>query len=81
MAVIEYARNVLDIPDANSLEFDPHLETRHVITHIPGQTGNLGGTMKLGKQKTIIQQDTLAERVYDKTEIFERHRHRYSVSE
>jgi CTP synthase len=81
MAVVEYARNVLDLPGAHSAEIDP--ETPHpVIDILPEQKGieDMGGTMRLGTHKTDIQPGTLAEEIYGATGCVERHRHRYEVN-
>ncbi|MFQ6061935.1 MAG: CTP synthase, partial [Methanosarcinales archaeon] len=80
LAVIEFARNVLGLEGANSTELS---NCKHpVIDLLPEQNGisDLGGTMRLGDYKTIIKKDTLAYRIYGKTEIVERHRHRYEVN-
>jgi len=80
LAVIEYARSVLGL-DANSTEFQP--ETPHpVIDLMPEQKDqkNLGGTMRLGLQETILKPGTLVHRLYGRERIQERHRHRYEVN-
>ena len=80
-AVIEYARNVVGLKDANSLEFNentPHpvidlmIEQKHVEGY--------GGTMRLGKFECHIQKGTKAEAAYGTDVIWERHRHRYEVN-
>ena len=81
IAVIEYARNVLGIADANSGEFDE--QCRHkVIDFMPGQTNDIdkGGTLRLGAYPCVIAQGTTMEKCYGKTEISERHRHRYEFN-
>ncbi|GAB4333541.1 MAG: CTP synthase [Calditrichia bacterium] len=80
-AVIEFARNVCGLENANSLEFDP--ETPYPVIHImESQKGikNLGGTMRLGAYPCINQPGTLAYKIYGSGEISERHRHRYEVN-
>jgi len=79
LAIIEFARNVLGIKDANSTEFG---ETKNpVIYLLPGQDLNkLGGTMRLGDHECIIKTNTLAYRVYGEKRIKERHRHRYEFN-
>ncbi len=80
IAVIEYARHVLDLEDANSSEF---LEGPHsVIDLMPDQQGNLpkGGTMRLGAYPCVIEKGTKMETAYGQKEIFERHRHRYEFN-
>ncbi|MFN3527873.1 MAG: glutamine hydrolyzing CTP synthase [Candidatus Altarchaeaceae archaeon] len=81
LAVIEFARNVCNLEDANSSEIDKNCKNP-VIDLIPEQTNikNLGGTMRLGSYKTIIEKNTIAYEIYKKDEIFRRHRHRYEVN-
>ncbi len=81
IAVIEYARHVLGIQDANSGEFEP--QCRHkVIDFMPGQCGDTdkGGTLRLGAYPCRIQKGTVMERCYGALEIRERHRHRYEFN-
>lgn len=81
IAVIEYARNVAGISDANSGEFDE--QCRHkVIDFIPGQSENIdkGGTLRLGSYPCRIQPGTAMERCYGTCAINERHRHRYEFN-
>ncbi|WP_246983982.1 glutamine hydrolyzing CTP synthase [Halorientalis marina] len=81
MAVVEYARNVLDLTGAHSAEIDE--DTPHpVIDLLPEQYDleDMGGTMRLGAHETDIQPGTLAHAVYDDTTCTERHRHRYEVN-
>ena len=78
MAIVEFARNVVGIKNANSGENRPnHIE--NVIDLMPEQSGNeeTGGTMRLGSQNTVLKENTLIAKVYNKTTISERHRHRY----
>ncbi len=90
LAVIEYARNVAGMTDANSTELNP--ETEHpvvaLITEWQGRDGrvetrssdsDLGGTMRLGSQRCPVTPGTLASRIYG-LEVNERHRHRYEVN-
>ncbi len=80
-AVIEFARNVLGFSDAHSGEFEP--ESKHkVIDLMPDQKGivDMGGTMRLGAYPCKIRKDTIMERAYGKSEISERHRHRYEFN-
>jgi CTP synthase len=81
MAVIEYARNVCGLPEANSSEFDP--KCRHcVIDILPEQKKieGLGGNMRLGGKDVEIKPDTLAFRLFDnQTRARLRFRHRYEV--
>ncbi|MBX7115510.1 MAG: CTP synthase [Myxococcaceae bacterium] len=81
MAVIEYARNVLNLTNANSLEFDE--KTPHpVVTLMESQVNvqDKGGTMRLGAYKCALKPGTLAHRLYARDEVPERHRHRFEVN-
>ena len=84
LAAIEYARNVVGLDGANSTEINP--ETKYPIVHdIPFDPkyqrikGN-GVSMRLGTYISILKPGTLAAKIYEKTEISERHRHRYEVN-
>jgi CTP synthase len=80
-AVIEFARHMAGLAEANSAEFDR--ETPHpVIDLLPEQrdVSAMGGTMRLGLYPITIAESSLAARVYGRLEIQERHRHRYEVS-
>ena len=84
MMVIEYARNVLGLKDANSREVNPNSKNM-VIDIMESQKellkNNLyGGSMRLGEYKAILSDGTIARRAYGKKEIGERHRHRYEVN-
>ncbi len=81
IAVIEFAKNVLGLKDANSREFDENNEYS-VIDLMLDQQGNLpkGGTMRLGAYPCKIQPGTMLEKAYQKSEISERHRHRYEFN-
>ena len=87
-AVIEFARNVLKL-DANSQEFDEqspnqviHIANKWVKNgeYVEGSTKRLGGTMRLGSYPCVIEENTLAHRIYNQTLIYERHRHRYEFN-
>ncbi|HEY7096814.1 MAG TPA: CTP synthase [Terriglobales bacterium] len=80
-ACIEFARNVCGLEDANSSEFDPATPHR-VIYKLRELRGveELGGTMRLGAWTCKIEPGTLANEIYGKTEISERHRHRYEFN-
>jgi CTP synthase len=80
-ACVEFARNVCGLEDANSSEFDPATPHR-VIYKLRELRGveELGGTMRLGAWPCKIEPGTLAYQVYGKTEISERHRHRYEFN-
>jgi CTP synthase len=81
LAVIEYARNVCGLRDANSGEFDANCEHK-VIAFLKEQVGveDKGGTMRLGAYPCTIRDASLAASVYGETHISERHRHRYEVN-
>jgi len=77
LAVVEFARNVCGLKDANSFEFDEN--TPHPVIHLmEEQRGmiNKGGTMRLGAYPCILEEGSLAMKSYGKREIYERHRHR-----
>ena len=81
-AVIEFCRNVLGWKDANSQEMDPE-GTRHVVIEMPEHNvGMLGGTMRLGKRRTIFRiRKSKVCKLYGNVEyVEERHRHRYEVN-
>lgn len=80
-AVIEYARNVVGLKGANSMEFNentpyPVIDLMIEQKHVEGY----GGTMRLGQYECRIKKGTKAEAVYGTNVIFERHRHRYEVN-
>jgi CTP synthase len=90
LAVIEFARNVVGMSDANSTEFNPN--TGHPVValitewrdregrvEIRSDDSDLGGTMRLGSQRCPIKPGTMAQRIYG-DEVNERHRHRYEVN-
>ena len=81
IAVIEYARNVLGIKNANSGEFD-ELCKHKVIDFMPGQSDDIdkGGTLRLGSYPCSIKTGTTMERCYGSLAISERHRHRYEFN-
>ena len=81
IAVIEYARDVAGIKDAHSGEFNELCKNK-VIDFMPGQSDNIdkGGTLRLGAYPCVIKPGTTMERCYGKTEISERHRHRYEFN-
>lgn len=91
LAVIEFARNRLQLENAHSTEFDP--DTPHpvlgLITEWRNRCGriekrsaktDLGGTMRLGGQECLLQPHSLAYKIYGTDKIIERHRHRYEVN-
>ena len=81
MAVIEFARNVLGYENANSTEMNPN--TNHPVINLMEDQKSVtekGGTMRLGAWKCNIKEGTLAYEIYGKTEILERHRHRFEFN-
>ncbi|MBX6324604.1 MAG: CTP synthase [Chthoniobacterales bacterium] len=81
VATIEFARNACGIKQANSTEFDKNTP-EPVISLLEEQRGvkNMGATMRLGTWPTKIAKGTLAERLYGRSEVMERHRHRYEFN-
>ncbi len=80
-AVIEFARNVMGLEDANSTEFDP--DTKNPVIDIMAEQKGMvekGGTMRLGSYKCRLKADSNAYRAYKKSIIYERHRHRYELN-
>ena len=91
IALIEFARNVAGLENANSTEFD--LKTPNPVVALidewqtadgnvetRNENTDLGGTMRLGAQEVELKPDSLAAKIYDTTRIRERHRHRYEVN-
>ena len=91
LAVIEYARHMAGLANANSTEFEP--DTPHPVVALitewqnhdgtierRSHTSDLGGTMRLGAQPCDVVPGTLAYRIYGSTRVAERHRHRYEVN-
>ena len=81
MAVIEYARNVLGIKDANSIEMDA--DTPNPVINLMEEQKNItnkGGTMRLGSWKCELKEDSLVNKIYGTKLINERHRHRYEYN-
>lgn len=91
IAIIEFARDVMGLKDANSTEFnrDTANPVIALVTEWLAEDGSKqtrshssakGGTMRLGAQKCILSPNSLSAKLYAKTEITERHRHRYEVN-
>ncbi len=81
MAAIEFARNVLGLARANSVEFDE--DTDHPVVSLMADQKEVkakGGTMRLGAYPCVIEPGSLAYKVYGRAEISERHRHRFEVN-
>ncbi len=81
VAIIEFARNVCRLPDTNSTEFEPNCQSP-VISLMRSQrdVSDLGGTMRLGAYTARLRPGSRAAQAYGSTEISERHRHRWEVS-
>lgn len=84
LMVIEYARNVLGLKDANTAEINPKASAV-VIDIMPDQKkkleeGNYGGSMRLGAYDALLKPKTVARSAYGKDVVVERHRHRYEVN-
>ena len=90
ISVIEYARNVLNLKNANSTEFN--IKTNNPVValveewkdrsgnKIIADKNNLGGTMRLGSQECLLKKNSLVYQMHKKINIAERHRHRYEVN-
>ena len=81
LSIIEFARHVAGLEDADSIEFNP--DTTHpVIALMPDQNGvtDIGGTLRLGSYPCHLKTGSLAESLYGTDDITERHRHRYEVN-
>ncbi|KUM32321.1 CTP synthase [Glutamicibacter mishrai] len=83
--VIEYARNVAGLEGASSTEFDPETTTPVIATmeeqlEIVDGKGDLGGTMRLGLYEAKLAEGSVLAETYGKTDVAERHRHRYEVN-
>ena len=81
MAVIEFARNVLELNKANSTEMDKNCKYP-VISMMESQKNikEKGGTMRLGSWKCVLENNSLAHKIYSTNEINERHGHRYELN-
>ncbi len=84
LMVIEFARNVVGLKDANTTEINP--ETKNPVIDIMEDqkkiisSGNYGATMRLGAYPAMLKKGTVARKAYNTETIFERHRHRYEVN-
>ena len=91
IAIIEFSRNVLGLKNANSTEFNE--KTKYPViglvtewkdatgkTELRNKNSDLGGTMRLGGQECSIADGSLSKKLYKKSTIVERHRHRYEVN-
>lgn len=90
VAIIEYARNIAKMQDANSTEFDENTPypiialvtewTKDGKKELRDKTSDMGGTMRLGGYKCVLKKASKAYDIYNKQSIVERHRHRYEVN-
>ncbi|EAY74974.1 hypothetical protein OsI_02872 [Oryza sativa Indica Group] len=82
LAVVEFARSVMNLPEANSTEFDPNAKTPCVIFMPEGSKTHMGGTMRLGSRRTFFEvADCKSAKLYGNVSyVDERHRHRYEVN-
>ncbi|CAH3120917.1 unnamed protein product [Pocillopora meandrina] len=83
LAVIEFARNILGLKDANSTENEPDTKNPVVIEMPEHNPGQLGGTMRLGRRRTVFSKvhESITRKLYKNAEfVEERHRHRYEVN-
>ncbi|MFZ2205032.1 MAG: CTP synthase [Minisyncoccia bacterium] len=84
MVVIEYARNVLGLKDANTKEVNP--DSKNIVIDVMEsqkehlKNNSYGGSMRLGAYKAVLKDGTVARSAYGKKEVIERHRHRYEVN-
>ena len=81
MAVIEFARNVLGLNQANSTEMD--IDCKYPVISMMESQKNIkekGGTMRLGSWECILEDNSLANKIYSANKIHERHRHRYELN-
>ncbi len=81
MAAVEFARHVLELPDAHSTEVNPHA-ANPIIDIMPDheQEGKIGGTQRLGKYLCTLHPGSIARKCYMAQEVCERHRHRYEFN-
>jgi CTP synthase len=92
LAVTEFTRDMLDLPKANSTEFDPEtpdpviylikewFDYRTNQIQVRDETSDLGGTLRLGAYPCVLKPDSNAHRAYQTEEISERHRHRFEFN-
>uniref|UniRef100_H2YNU0 CTP synthase n=1 Tax=Ciona savignyi TaxID=51511 RepID=H2YNU0_CIOSA len=83
VAAIEFARNVLNMEDANSSEINPNTSHPVVVDMPEHNKGDMGGTMRLGLRRTVFQtDDSILRKLYNRPDNFvdERHRHRYEIN-
>ena len=79
-AIIEFARNVLNLEQANSTEFDPETNEPVVVLHKDSNSDVLGGTLRLGNYTCEMKKGSLVQKLYNEKSVKERHRHRYEFN-
>lgn len=81
MMLIEYCRNVLEMEDANSTEFDPNTPSPVVSLQTEQkERAGMGGTSRLGNWTTLLKEGSRVAQYFERIEVTQRHRHRYEVS-
>ncbi len=81
IAAVEVARNVLGLTGANTTEVEPTTPEPVVcLLEEQKELARLGGTMRLGSQRVVLQPDSALARLYGRPEVWERHRHRYEIN-
>jgi CTP synthase len=81
MAAVEFARNVLHLPHANTTEVDASTPDPVVcLLEQQRAMSDLGGTMRLGAQRVVLTPGSMIATIYGKNEVWERHRHRYEIN-
>jgi CTP synthase len=81
MAAVEFARHALGLAQANTTEVDPHTPDPVVcLLEEQKELAVMGGTMRLGAQRVLLEPGSRVAEVYGRTEIWERHRHRYEIN-
>ena len=81
LSIVEFARNVCGLKDANTTEINP--KTEHPVVDILPEQKNVtekGGTMRLGSYPAVMKKGTKIQNLYGKMNVSERHRHRYEVN-
>ncbi len=81
MAAVEFARHQLGLAQANTTEVDLHTPDPVVcLLEEQKQLASMGGTMRLGAQRVLLEPNSRVAKIYGRTEIWERHRHRYEIN-
>ena len=81
MAAVEFARHELGLPQANTTEVDPHTPDPIVcLLEEQKEVNEMGGSMRLGAQRVVLEAGSRVAKIYGRTEIWERHRHRFEIN-